>query len=94
MYQVKKISKERRETKYGEYDLRPEIKLDKAITSHWVRGVHNARAFIFTLPSTGGYKAVEECSNRGNCETASGLCDCYIGYDLGDCSRMMAAQTL
>lgn len=93
MYQVKKVSRERRETSGGEYDLRPEIKLDKPITSNWIRGIHNARAFIFTLPTSVGYKVVEECSNRGNCEQMTGLCDCYAGYDLDDCSRMMAAQT-
>lgn len=39
--------------------------------------------FIPAAAST--YKYVAECSNRGTCDTASGLCTCFAGYSSDAC---------
>lgn len=39
------------------------------------------------FPSTDStYEYVAECSNRGICDTDSGICDCFSGYTNDDCS--------
>lgn len=39
------------------------------------------------FPSTDStYEYVAECSNRGICDTNSGICDCFAGYTSDDCS--------
>jgi hypothetical protein len=97
MYRIKKISNERRLVPDSggalEFQLRPEIVLDAAITSNWELGLHQARAFTFT-PPTNGYEYVSECSGRGECDDSTGICFCYSGFDLDNCGRMTASANL
>ena len=71
------------------FQLRPEIVLDVPVTSPWRLGVGTPRVFMFTPPSN-GYNYVAQCSARGECLEETGLCYCYQGFDLADCSRMTA----
>merc|ERR1711959_623418 len=37
-------------------------------------------SYVLSQAATSTYKYVAECSNRGTCDTASGLCTCFAGY--------------
>lgn len=74
------------------YGSRPEIVLDAAITSRWIRGIHNPRAFIY-IPPMNSYNFVGECSNRGDCYGDIGDCSCYNGFESDDCSQMNVGDT-
>merc|ERR1712159_334869 len=41
--------------------------------------------YKFTPAAASTYKYVAECSNRGTCDTASGLCNCFAGYSSDAC---------
>ena len=52
-------------------------------------GLDRARAYLFRPPlslSSDVYTYVSECSNRGSCDTDSGVCSCFTGYAGDDCS--------
>jgi hypothetical protein len=44
-------------------------------------------------PATAPYQYVAQCSNRGTCDAATGLCKCYKGYSNDNCDtqNMLAA---
>ncbi len=64
---------------FGDF-YRNRIVLDKSINFHIPRG-EMMRVYIFTPPTDpGGYEYVAECSNRGNCEDVSGICQCFEGF--------------
>jgi hypothetical protein len=47
-----------------------------------------ATAYKFHKPT--GYNYVGQCSNRGICDTNSGICNCFAGYTGDDCGTMDA----
>jgi len=47
-----------------------------------------ATAYVFHPPA--GYNYVGQCSNRGFCDTTTGMCQCYAGYTGDDCGRQDA----
>jgi len=44
----------------------------------------------FEPSDEGSYEYISQCSNRGTCDTASGLCQCFKGYTGDDCSVQSA----
>jgi hypothetical protein len=68
---------------------RNRIVLDMPINGHFdiSNGTTNVRAYKFTPPEL-GYEYVSECSNRGLCDTGTGLCTCFNSYTGDDCSKL------
>ncbi len=64
------------------------ITVDSGITSLFDRsnGTVSARAYKFSPPE--GYKYVNECSNRGLCDTETGVCSCFYSWTGDDCSTV------
>ena len=72
-------------------DTRYKIMLDKSINAQWLdNGNTSAKVYIFTPPegTQQGYRYVSECSNRGNCDRDTGLCECFTGYT-GDACQVI-----
>jgi len=66
------------------------------ISSNWAYGAtgsdyqdHNVKYFVYKFfPSHDStYTYVSQCSNRGICNEAEGLCQCFGGYTSDDCSE-------
>jgi hypothetical protein len=73
---------------YNPFLSRHRIVLDTPITSLWKQfdPISVVRAYSFT-PVT-SFPIVATCSNRGLCDTLQGICSCFDGYSLGDCSKI------
>jgi hypothetical protein len=50
--------------------------------------VDRARVYLF-VPPADGYTYVSQCSNRGICDTESGLCQCFTGYEGDSCQNVL-----
>jgi hypothetical protein len=85
-------------TDYAHFErLRYQIVLDYGMNARYNKidltetgaVTNNARIYKFTPPST-HVKWVGQCSNRGICDSGSGICRCFPGYSGDDCSTMNA----
>jgi hypothetical protein len=84
-------------TDYAHFErLRYQIVLDYGMNARYNKidltetgATNNARIYKFTPPST-HVKWVGQCSNRGICDSGSGICRCFPGYSGDDCSTMNA----
>merc|ERR1719502_1893973 len=85
-------------TDYAHFErLRYQIVLDYGMNARYNKKdltesgaeTNKARIYKFTPPST-HVKWVGQCSNRGICDSGSGICRCFPGYSGDDCSTMNA----
>lgn len=54
--------------------------------STWSDNTGIVTLFHFTPENEGSYEYVSQCSNRGLCDSTSGICQCFSGYTGVDCS--------
>jgi hypothetical protein len=73
---------------YREGSTRNRITVESGIAHRLDRsnGTHTGRAYKFRPPE--GHLYVSECSNRGVCDTNTGLCSCFYTFAGDDCSSL------
>jgi hypothetical protein len=96
-----KTRTDRPKTNYGIWDseqVRNQIVLDYSMNADfvWTGGIGetadtSAVVYKFYPPSISQrYDYAGECSNRGICNKATGLCDCFPGYSSDNCGMVNA----
>jgi len=64
------------------------VTLDYKVTSQVAaEAAETMFIYQFIPASTGNYEYVSQCSNRGACDSDTGLCTCFKGYTKDDCSQ-------
>jgi len=67
---------------------RQKIVLDFGVNAHYTydnSATKSSAAFVYKFHPPTGYNYVGQCSNRGNCDTTTGICQCYNGYTGDNC---------
>jgi hypothetical protein len=80
IYQIQKLEITPPRVNFGR---RFKITLDYGVNSNFFS---DDDAYIFKVTPVNTYKYVDQCSGRGICNAADGLCQCFKGYTGDDCS--------
>lgn len=74
------------------YEYKTEITVNTTISLGFsrggiVNGIADDGSSVFTVATNLDvqYQYVDECGNRGNCDRATGQCQCFAGYTKGTC---------
>jgi len=95
IYTVEKLSRENRasssdvESKYR----RVQMKLNMGTNAQYTMDTTAADdygAYVYKFYPPTGYNYVAECSNRGVCDSTSGICQCFSGYTNDNCDTQNA----
>jgi len=95
IYTVEKLSRENRGTSSeAESNFRrTQMKLNMGVNAQYVMSATAATdygAYIYKFYPPTGYNYVAECSNRGVCDSTSGICQCFSGYTNDNCDTQNA----
>jgi len=72
---------------------RQKIVLDYGVNAHYTydnSATTSSAAFLYKFHPPTGYNYVGQCSNRGICDTTSGVCQCFNGYTGDNCGTIDA----
>jgi hypothetical protein len=92
MYEVKRVHRQDR------WDVNTgsvvELKLDAGTNFYWnEHSTNSARAYLFRTDRASSYEYVSECSGRGMCDQAAGICSCFAGYSGQACANQTSVVT-
>lgn len=96
LYTVQRVWERPKEKGYDHLSALPrrEILLDLPITSSWsYDDGDRTRAYIFKPSTDDSFSYVTECSNRGLCDYNLGVCECFNGFVLDNCSLQETLTT-
>jgi len=72
---------------------RQQIVLDFGVNAHYTydnSATTTSAAYVYKFHPPTGYNYVGQCSNRGICDTTSGICQCFNGYTGDNCGSIDA----
>jgi len=72
---------------------RQQIVLDFGVNAHYKydsSATTTSAAYVYKFHPPTGYNYVGQCSNRGVCDTTSGVCQCFHGYTGDNCGTIDA----
>jgi hypothetical protein len=97
IYTVEKLSRENRGTSSeAESNFRrTQMKLNMGVNAEYTMATANSfatdyGAYVYKFYPPTGYNYVAECSNRGVCDSTSGICQCFSGYTNDNCDTQNA----
>jgi len=96
IYTVEKLSRENRGSSTDAESLfgRTQMKLNMGVNAEYTMAASTFTtdygAYVYKFYPPTGYNYVAECSNRGVCDSNSGICQCFSGYTNDNCDTQNA----